>query len=154
MDVRSDMTKLLSERGQVGGWSANNGGIKEFRKTSPEESWSKERLKDRWHGGSKYPSARLGPLRRYLCSNVGRPWDLVYSEICQELRDRSAARKDLLTHVFRHVEKCVVLIDGVPCHSHGYASGSPLTNYGGLYLYVCPKTGLLRRVPDRPKKRR
>ena len=147
--MRSDMAKLLSERGRGGGWSANNGGLKPHRKTSPEEWWSKERLKDRWHGGSKYPTTRLGPLLRFLRSNVGRPWDLVYSEICREVREQGKARQRLLAEVDHYVEQEVILVDGVPCHGSGYNSGNPLRNHAGWYFYVCPNSGLLKSVPNR-----
>jgi hypothetical protein len=147
--VRSDMAKLLTEPGQCGGWSANNGALKPFRKTEPEDWWSKERIKDRWHGGSKYPEVRLGPLRRYLRSRVGHPWDQVYSEICQDLRGTSGARQRLMTHVDRYVERTVILVDGVPCHGAGFNSESPLRNHAGWYFYVCPTSGLLKSVPQR-----
>jgi hypothetical protein len=57
------------------------------------ESWGRKSLND-----------YLSPLRRYLAKQVGRPWDKVYSEICQKagakarlrFRHRQAAAPKLL----------------------------------------------------------
>jgi hypothetical protein len=59
-----------------------------------------------------------------------------------------------LHHVHDYVEKRVILIDGIPCHAEGRIYGSPLMNYNGQNLYVCPKSGLLKKVPTRRKSRR
>lgn len=56
-------------------------------------------------GHYKYFSDLLGPLRRYLRSNVGRPWDKVYSELCENLDKRKTTGR----HVFEHVETEVAL---------------------------------------------
>ncbi len=53
--------------------------------------------------GTKYLSDFLNPLERFLRSNVGRPWDQVYSELCENL-DR---RKTIGNHVFEHLEDFV-----------------------------------------------
>lgn len=45
----------------------------------------------------------LEPLLRYLQQNVGRPWDDVYSELCQQL-DRSSVTG---LHVFQHLERYI-----------------------------------------------
>src|SRR6185312_5568539 len=125
---------------------------KELQHASPEDWRPREGIKARWRGRTKWFSDHLGPLRRFLSSNVGRPWDLVYSEICRELRERFPVREHFLVHVYQYVEKCVVLVDGVPCHGGGLAHGTPLRNHGGRYLYICPKTGILRRVPEQRRR--
>src|SRR5215510_13817018 len=47
----------------------------------------------------KYFSDLIGPLRRFLRKNVGRPWDQVYSEMKIHLDDRKVAGR----HIFEHV---------------------------------------------------
>ena len=47
----------------------------------------------------------------------------------------------------------VVLIDGVPCRGDGPSYGTPLTNYADWYLYVCPRSGILKKAPGRRKRR-
>ena len=56
-------------------------------------------MKRRHQGHTKWLNEHLGPLRRYLDSQVGRPWDKVFSEICAHI-DRSSAVQD---HVRDHV---------------------------------------------------
>ena len=41
---------------------------------------------------SYYSFKRLGPLRRFLRSKVGQPWNDVYSEMCQRLDRNTTAR--------------------------------------------------------------
>lgn len=40
-------------------------------------------IKNRWR--TKYFSDNLSPLRRWLRSQIGKPWDSVYSELCQKI---------------------------------------------------------------------
>jgi hypothetical protein len=150
--VRPDMSKVLVERPRKGGGYGGKGYRKELQRTPVEEMRSREGIKARWRCGPKYFDDHLGPLRRFLLSNVGRPWDLVYSEICRETRDRFPVREHFLVHVYQYVEKCVILVDGVPCHGEGFGHGTPLRNHGGRYLYVCPKSGLLKKVPSKRKR--
>ncbi len=150
--MRSDMDKVLVERPRGGAGYAGKGYRKELQRTPPEEWRGREGMKARWRGGSKHFSDHLGPLSRFLLSNVGRPWDLVYSEICEGTRRGFPVREHFLVHVFQFVERSAILVDGVPCHGRGNAYGTPLSNYGGRSLYICPRTGLLRRVPVRDRR--
>ena len=81
----------------------------------------------------------LGPLYRFLRSNVGRPWDAVYSEMSEHLDNRKTAGR----HIFDHAEDMVI----VNCYEEGcvvYENNSwgrrPAQVDG---LYVHPRTGLL-----------
>ncbi len=147
------MAKVLVERPRGGAGYAGEGYRKEWQRTPPEDWRGRERIKDRWQGGSKYFSDLLGPLHRYLLSNVGRPWDLVYSEICAEIRGKFPVREHFLLHVFQFVDRSVILIDGVPCHGEGRSYGTPLRGSRWRSLYVCPSSGLLKRLPVRRGKR-
>jgi hypothetical protein len=46
----------------------------------------------------------LGPLRRFLEKNVGRPWNDVYSEMCTSLDKRKATGKHIFDHAMDMVE--------------------------------------------------
>ena len=68
------------------------------------------------HGhGTKHFNEHLAPLRRFLESNVGRPWNKVYSEICQYVDRGNVVQKHILTHLFEYVAVHTILIDGEPC---------------------------------------
>ena len=95
---------------------------------------------------SKYLSDHLGPLRRFLRSHVGQPWNDVYSKLCQRLDSSTMAGQHVLDHVDDYVERHVELIDGVPyCKSR---CDLRLANWRHFQLYVHPETGILCDVKD------
>jgi hypothetical protein len=157
--MRSDMAKVLVERPRVG--SRNRGvAVKGYRKRlrklldSGDGPPAREGI-ERLHGGTKFFNEHLGPLRRYVGSQIGRPWDKVYSEICERVDRGNVVQKHILTHLYDYVLTRVILIDGEPCYggveyfrSHLY--GRPLRELDLRQLcYVCPKSGILKRVPPR-----
>jgi hypothetical protein len=116
-----------------------------------------EGIKAPWRGRSKYLNEHLAPLRRYLDKQVGRPWDKVFSEICAHISRNSAVQDHVRDHVEDYVAMHVVLINGVPCHGEGgRLHGKPLHELPSRHprWYVCPRTGLLRRVKVVSRKRK
>jgi hypothetical protein len=151
VDVRDDMARVLIERPRWNSAGAGRTDRREWQRV-PIEDWpARQGMKRRCKGGTKGFSDLLGPLRRFLGSNVGRPWDKVYSEICAGLRAGFPTREHFLTHVFQFVERHAVLVDGVPHHASGYAIGRPIVPSRWGSFYVCPKTGLLREAKARRK---
>jgi hypothetical protein len=152
--MREDMAKVIVERPRVG--SRSRGPAKGYRKRSQPSNWDnlpgREGIKRR-SGGTKCLNEHLGPLRRYLLAQVGRPWDRVFSEICQRVNRNSAVQDHVRDHVSDYVVTNVVWIDGELCKAEPYGVGTPLalTWYSAL-LYVCPQTGLLRRVRKVPRR--
>lgn len=135
------MAKLIVERPRLGG------GVRFPRAEGPDDSrlsiedWkSREGIRRPWHRGSckKHLNENLAPLRRYLRSNVGRPWNKVYSEICQRINRDSAVQ----LHVWQHLMQDV-------CTDPYVISGA----VGGRWhfmrhlFYVDPRSGLLREPP-------
>jgi hypothetical protein len=105
--------------------------------------------------GAKALGERPGPLRRFLLARAGRPWDKIFSEICTRLSRHPGGSARLRDRIERIVAMHVVLIDGVPCQGDGFGYGEPLrSGRGWRPLYVCPKSGLLRRVkePKQPQR--
>jgi hypothetical protein len=152
--VRSDMAKVLVERPRGGRYgSIGKGYRKELQRTPVEEMRTREGIKARWRSDRKWFNDHLGPLRRFLLSNVGRPWDIIHSEICQAVGKGFPTREHFFTHVYQFVRRSVILVDGVPCQSGGFGHGSPLVDRGGRCFYVCPASGLLRKAPGRRKPR-
>jgi hypothetical protein len=87
----------------------------------------------------------LGPLRGFLRSNIGRPWDKVFSELRQELDVRKVTGR----HIFEHLEwmvetECSI---GRDRKVYGYPRGYEVTGF-----YVHPRTQLLCFAP-RPSAR-
>jgi hypothetical protein len=161
--MRADMGKVLVERPRLGRRRAERWPGKGYRKqlrkclAAGDSPPPREGMKDTYGWLTKSFNEHLNPLRRFLDSNVGRPWDKVYSEICRFVDRNNVVQKHILTHLFDYVVTNVVLIDGQPCRGTAYARqyGEPLRTSHSRYLwYVCPKSGLLRKSRYVPYDRR
>src|SRR5881394_3128989 len=101
-----------------------------------------------WEG--KEFSDLLGPLRRYLAKQVGRPWDDVYSEMARHLDKRTVSGLHIWDHVESEVVRHTQLIDGHVWCTPRYGCHYRLDDdhrYGRKVLYVHPGTGLLCEPP-------
>lgn len=85
----------------------------------------------------------LAPLRRYLLSQVGRPWDKVFSEICTGIDRRNTVQQ----HIHQHIEDFIAtrvriqgeaLVDLTSWHRFPKVAGIR------QQLFVDPRTGLIR----------
>jgi hypothetical protein len=102
----------------------------------------------------------LNPLKRFLRSNVGRPWSKVYSEICEHIRLDSVVQRHILEHLDHMVEKNIRIINGKPYKFNGCSWSKDdhnnldgwilCTNYKGSKstLYVDPRDGILKFAPE------
>jgi hypothetical protein len=145
--MRADMAKVIVERPRVG--SRCHKKRKGYDRAKVRGSWEErathEGMKVR-SGSTKYFNEHLSPLRRFLHSRVGHPWDKVFSEICARVNRNSAVQDHVRDHVDDIVATHVVLVDGVPCSGEGREYGEPLRLSRWRQLYVCPRTGILRRI--------
>jgi hypothetical protein len=154
--MRADMAKVLVERPRPGSREGAKPG-KGYRKRvarmmADGGTPARERMTARYNWTRSF-NEHLGPLRRYVQSQIGRPWDKVYSEICARVDRGNVVQKHILTHLFDFVVTDVILIDGVPCAGPSFRGqfGRPLHGLRWFRgdCYVCPKSGLLKRVPRR-----
>lgn len=153
--MRADMAKVIVERPRYG--SRARGKPKGYRRAlqrlPADGGPAREGMKARCRNGGKELNEHLGPLRRYLDRQVGRPWNKVFAEICEHIRRTSAVQDHVRDHVAHYVTVHVLLIDGVPCDGAGdWHYGRPLHTLRYRPWYVCPRSGLLRRVPRRPRR--
>jgi hypothetical protein len=101
-------------------------------------------------GDRKQLNENLAPLRRYLESQVGRPWNKVYAEIATRLRVDNTVQQ----HVRDHLRDFVAITPRRQIHDWRACMR------GGLWwqpLYVNPVTGLLCRtdlLPEMKARRR
>ncbi|HUN26390.1 MAG TPA: hypothetical protein VMU67_08785 [Steroidobacteraceae bacterium] len=86
----------------------------------------------------------LAPLRRYLHTQIGRPWNRVFSEICASIDRRNTVQQ----HIHQHISDFIAIDVGV---RDGRLVGLAnrwafLRSSSGIYqeLYVDPRTGLIR----------
>lgn len=87
----------------------------------------------------------LSPLRRYLHSQIGRPWSKVFSEICSWIDRRNPVQQHIHQHIDQFIAVRVEIRDGmlIECGKFG---PRPLGASDGLY--VDPRTGLICRAKD------
>ena len=146
--MRPDIKEVLITRGRVGSGYARNGTVRRIRRTKIEEDDAAFPVKMRpenqdsaWNKKCHNLGEHLKPLERYLNSQVGLPWDDIYSEICKNNPKNSAIGAHIYEHLFFFVEVNVVYLeDGTPCRPNSL--DWPLWRD---QLYVDDK-GILRRV--------
>jgi hypothetical protein len=149
--MRHDMAKVVTERPRSG---HGNPSRKWGRRLNPNEF----DLDD--HGTARAPIARrrqysdwkafsdlLGPLRRYLRKQVGRPWDKVWSEITRSLDSRSLTGQHIFDHIRWEVEQeAWIAENGRVCRSRRWRANALVEG-----LYVHPLTRLLCYKPKPPR---
>jgi hypothetical protein len=86
----------------------------------------------------------LAPLRRYLESQVNRPWDKVWSDISANLESGNTVQQHVRDHVQDFVAYRTFVRNGQVYTSSHYGTPCPLTETWQR-LYVDPRTGILRR---------
>jgi hypothetical protein len=147
--MRADMAKVIVERPRHGSRlrGAGKGYRRRRQKIAPEHQPKREGIAERG-GRMKQFNEHLGPLRRYLQAQVGRPWNKVFAEICANLSRDSVVQDHVRDHVWDYVVVAVNMNDGVPCYASGALYDQPLDRHAWRVplLYVCPCTGMLRRV--------
>ena len=157
--MREDMAQVVIERPR---WGSSRG----YHQVRPRDIARRdlERLADlprnegmrRPHQNSKGLSDLLGPLRKFLVRQVGRPWNKVHSEICERISPNSTIQLHILGHLDDLIETRVrVDAEGRLQRSGQRWRWGAVDDWPGL-LYVHPRTGLIRRVPEAvaPWKRR
>jgi hypothetical protein len=146
--MRSDMAKIIVERPRVGGDSSFPLRSQPDSHRLDMEDWQRRQsIRRPWMHDRKSLNENLAPLRRYLRSQVGRPWDKVYSEICQHMNRDSAVQLHIWQHLMRYV-----------CVDKDY-EGCDRGSLASAEFLVHPRTGLLcvnrfRRVWRRSEPKR
>ncbi len=152
--MRPDMAKVIVERPRRG-WHVRGtpkGYRRRLQRFSDDELPRREGIKERWQSGTKSLNEHLGPLRRYLDAQVGRPWDKVFAEICTHINRNSAVQDHVRDHVADYVAVHVLMVGGVPCSGEGdWTHGQGLHLFGWKRWYVCPRSGILQRIKISPR---
>ncbi|MBN9529828.1 MAG: hypothetical protein J0H82_26710 [Alphaproteobacteria bacterium] len=142
--MRHDMSRVLVERPRYGDIWTRKGRPVPFDHLPSKQGMQRPYLE---RGAYKDLNENLGPLRRFLERQVGRPWNDVYSEIARNLRVTSTVQQ----HVRDHLPNFVQL------NAHGRMPGQ--LDVGDPWpwyepLYVDPVDGILRRTGDLPEVRK
>jgi len=138
------MKRVIITPPRYKGWGTNRSKGREAQR-DPEDLPAKESMRKKhivgW-GGKEF-SDFLTPLCRFLEKNVGRPWNKVYSEICEHADARSIDGWHLRQHVSLEVRQNVTAGEDNKIYGMYYYYQPLELNHDTLY--VCPKTGLLKR---------
>lgn len=165
--MRSDMNKIVTER-ERGGSTAKSmkyGATVRWEGHDASYDDQPKRAKASRYGQYGYNAKEfsdvLGPLYGYLRKQVGRPWDKVYSELCQNLDKRNVSQVHVFSHVFQfvgvNVRRCT---DGIYREKDQIRSRLDEKGryeeygYSTPELYVHPRTGLLRKNKTEGKRAR
>ena len=139
--MRKDMNKVIVERPR-----RNRYVTRKRREVDHDLLPSKEGMRAphvrNW--GGKELNENLSPLRRFIESRVGRRWDKVYSEICENLRADNTVQQHVRDHVEDFVAIRTSMVDG-EIVVHGRCSSPRLLKNDYTELYVHPITGILLR---------
>lgn len=139
--MREDMARVVVERPRI-----NPRGHRKGRPLDLDDLRAREGMRRAHRGERKQFNENLAPLRRYLGSQVGRPWAKVYSDIAAQLRSDSTVRQ----HVRDHLRDFVAVL---PRRNIAEWRGSNAAGVWWQDFYVDPKTGLLCRTDRLPEER-
>lgn len=142
--MRRDMAKVLVERPRGGSRlpSRKKGYRKYVQSRGVEDLPRREPLLGAWRGMQRHFNEHLGPMRRFLRGNVGRPWNKIHQELCEHVSFDSPVQKHVLTHVFDYVV-LKAEVRGEVVYERSWRGPRRLTPG---QMYVCPQTGLLKVV--------
>lgn len=148
--MREDMDKVIVERPRFGSRapSRKKGYRKYCQKAGVENLPRREPLPGRWHGRERMLNEHLGPMRRFLRSRVGRPWNKIHQELCEHVSFNNAVQMHVLTHVFDYVSRLVEYRGRDVVRTDNWWFGGVLRPG---QMYVCPRTGILKVVKPRPQ---
>ena len=137
--MRDDMYKVIVESPRSGSRMRTRDG-RIFRES--EDAPFKLGMK-KGYGNRKYLNENLSPLKRWLQSQVNRPWTNVYAEICANIDRRNTVQEHIFSHIGDFVERNTSLREG----RVGYFSswGGKWSDISESYaeMYVHPATGIL-----------
>ena len=127
--MRSDMHKVITERGRYGSSSRSWKTRLRISANQFDPACGYEDISTRLSSsrGRQYGydarqlSDKLGPLRRYLRQSVGLLWDDVYSDFCSSIDRRNTVQNHLYFHLQFEVELNTFLDEtGAVCYENGF----------------------------------
>jgi hypothetical protein len=144
------MHKVVIERPR---WNPGRG--KQGRRANlPDELLPRFEGIKRPHRWRKGLTDLLGPLKRWLQSQVGRPWNDVYSEACAVIKPDSIIRAHVKTHLLQFVERHTfmrkVCIVETAYPGRGVIPVTEL-RYRCSRFFVHPESGLLCAIPQKSR---
>ena len=143
--MREDMFKVIVERPRLGSRHAMRTKLR-YDKVPGRKRVTGRRMALEATGWTKCLNENLAPLKRYLHKQTGRPWNKVYSEICQHLDTNSTVKQHVRDHLTDFILVDVTVArDGSFIGSNHW--GRPMApDQWWAELYVDPNDGLIKRT--------
>jgi hypothetical protein len=152
MAMRDDMFKVIVERPRRKPYDTP-ATARKYRNS--EDAPAKIGIK-KGYTHRKWLNENLAPLRRWLESQVNRPWDKVYAELCANIDRRNTVQEHIFTHIDGFVERETRWLDGQVFVMQRWPHALVPVRESRATLYVHPSTGILRvnkhRVSNRKRK--
>jgi hypothetical protein len=162
--MRKDMGKVLTERPRTGSKNTNIKTHKKYRGPNVDYDKVDENVPTKKIGHKiaarhehgydcKGLTDHIKPLKRFLVTNCGRPWDKVFSEMSEAVSFSGMQGNHIRGHVFDYVDTHTFIGDDGEvwvCTGNGSGTASRAKEHSSRYnvAYVHPKTGILTRYPD------
>jgi hypothetical protein len=150
--MRADMFKVIVERPRLGGKRARKG-----RRPRDADDYPKQMGMGRGRkiaGDWKMLNENLSPLRRFLEKQVGRPWNKIYSEICEHLRVTHTVQQHVRGHLKDFVafdpRPYVFSVYEIDPMSMPRLARRRVEMIWSQPLYVDPRDGILKRSEWHP----
>lgn len=147
--MRDDMEKVLVESMREGRGRAHahkGSRRRERERLDPDGEGGRQRFGMRWND-DKHFGEHLGPLYRYLRTQVNRPWSKVYGELCAHLDRRNVVQNHLFQHIDGRVELETVWHDD-EVWFRDWRGMRPIGE-SRAEMFVHPRTGIL--LPNRAR---
>lgn len=141
--MRDDMARVIVERPRIKSYGSRKGRQQVLEDLPMHEGMRRAQA---LRGERKQLNENLAPLRRYLASQAGRPWDKIYSEIAAHLRVDNAVQQ----HVRDHLRDFVAITPRKNIHNW---RSSFRRGVWWQEFYVNPETGLLCRTDQLPEEK-
>jgi hypothetical protein len=138
--MREDMYKVIVERPRWGSRMRTRDG-RIYR--ASEDVVGKISMKEGYRV-RKSLNENLAPLKRWLESQVNRPWDKVYAELCANIDRRNTVQEHIFAHIDGFVERETRLVDGKIFVLSNWPTELVPLEKSRIKLYVHPTTGILR----------
>jgi hypothetical protein len=157
--MRKDMYRVVTERPRQGSRMRNRKSGLTIRDFNPNKDYalplrdSMSRTKAGVVAGNKDFTDRIGPLRRYLRSMVGRPWDKVYSDIRRVIKANATPPISHIwdIHIKGEVELNCILGDDGKIYPSTYHMRYIDREVYGFYVHPISKT--LEYIPYRSRRK-
>jgi hypothetical protein len=162
--MRQDMAKILVERPRYGGCGKKNSRNNRHltRRVCKDMTIDTDLETPNFRGMKRVHTPKLNsyedkkklnenlkPLRRFLDSCIGRPWDDVYSEIMSNLNLNNSVQYHVWQHLIQFGEvQTKTYMEGDTVMAAGVIGPQSMTDasYGQAEFYVDPRDGTLRKT--------